>query len=64
MAKNFTLISNGSFISRNEKNVKEHSFQDDRFSPADAVIANILAFSKALKIEKSCQAGLIEIVLN
>lgn len=64
MAKNSTLYSNGSFISRSEKNLKEKALPDNQVYPGDAVIANIIAFSKALKIRKSREAGLIEIVLN
>ncbi|TAL59397.1 MAG: hypothetical protein EPN85_09370 [Bacteroidetes bacterium] len=64
MAKNSTLFSNASFISLFEKNVKEKASLENQFSPGDAVIANILAFSKALKIERSRQTGLIEVVLN
>lgn len=64
MAKSSTLFSNVSFISRAEKNLKEKPSQSDQYSPGDVVIANILAFSKALRIEKSRDAGLIEIVLN
>ena len=64
MAKNSTLFSNLSFISRGEKNLKENSSLDNQFSPGDTVIANILNFSKALKVEKSRECGLIEMVLN
>ena len=64
MAKNSTLFSNASFISSGEKNLKDNSSQDNQFSPSDAVIANILAFSKALKVERSREVGLIEVVLN
>ena len=61
MQKNSTLFSHASFIPHDEKDMKENSSQE---LPGDAVIQNILNFSKALKIEKSCQVGLIEIVLN
>lgn len=64
MAKNSTLSSNASFISLGEKNLKEKASLDNTVSPGDAVIANILNYSKALKIEKSQQVGLIEIVQN
>ncbi len=64
MAKNSTLFSNLSFISAGEKNLKEKSLFDNQFSPSDAIITGILSFSKALRIEKSRQTGLIEIVLN
>ncbi len=64
MAKNSTLFSNASFISLSEKNLKDRTSEDNQFAPGDTVIANILAFSKALRIEKSGSAGLIEIVLN
>lgn len=64
MAKNSTLFSNASIITLRDKNLKEKAFSDNQFSPGDAVIANILAFSKALKIEKSRSTGLIEMVLN
>jgi len=61
MAKNSTLFSNVSFIPHDEKDMKENSSQE---FPSDAVINNILSFSKALKIEKSREVGLIEVVLN
>ena len=64
MAKNSTLFSNLSVISRGEKNVNEKFLSDNQFAPDNSVIANILAFSKALKIEKSSKTGLIEINLN
>lgn len=64
MAKNSTLFSNDSFISHGEKNQKEKTLLDNETCPSDGVIRNILSFSKALKIEKSREVGLIEIVLN
>lgn len=71
MAKTSTLFSNVSFIARDEEKLpvaqaalKENSLPDTQTSPGDAVIANILSFSKALTIERSRGAGLIEIVLN
>ena len=64
MAKNSTLFSNASFISLEEKHVKDRTSLDNQFAPGDAAIANILAFSQALRIEKSRQTGLIEVVLN
>jgi hypothetical protein len=70
MAKNSTLYSNAPFISSMENGVsarqtgqKENDLAVNQ-SPSDAVIANILGFSKALKVEKSSQTGLIEMVLN
>ena len=63
MAKNSTLFSNVSFVSLNE-NLKGKSFRDNQFAPNDAVISNILSFSRALKIEKSHHTGLIQMVLN
>ncbi len=64
MAKNSTHFSNASIITLCDKNLKGKSLPDNQFSPGDAVIANILAFSKALKIEKTSGTGLIEVVLN
>ena len=64
MAKNSTLSSNAPFISLSAENVKGYSITAEQCSPSEAVIANILAFSQALRIEKSRQTGLIEIVLN
>ena len=66
MAKNSTLFSNASFIFRGEKNLKEKTNRQsaDEMSPSDAVINNILSFSKALKIKKSREIGMIEMVLN
>ncbi len=63
MAKNSTLSFNVPFNHRDQKNLKEKTLLFPQISPSDSVITNILAFSKALKIEKS-KAGLIEIVLN
>jgi hypothetical protein len=64
MAKNSTLYSNVSFISSGKKNLKDNTLSNNQFAPGDAIITGILSFSKALKIEKSRSAGLIEIVLN
>ena len=61
MAKTSTHFSIASFISPDKKNIKEVSHDS---YPSEEAIKNILNFSKALKIEKSRQAGLIEIVLN
>ena len=61
MAKNFTLFSNESFISDSTQKLKEDVFAQ---LPSDAVIQNILNFSKALKIEKSKSAGIVEMILN
>jgi hypothetical protein len=63
MAKNSTLFSNAPFISPKETDLKEKAMLESQ-SPSDTTIANILAFSKALKVEKSNQTGLIEMVLN
>ena len=62
MAKTSTQFSIASFVSQNKKNLKEDPSLE--FNPSEAVIKNILSFSKALKIEKSQNTGLIEIVLN
>lgn len=74
MAKNFTLFSHNYFFSLDEKTLntdggnpiglKEKTLPDNEMCPGDAVVNNILNFSKVLKIEKSCSAGLIEFVLN
>jgi hypothetical protein len=64
MAKNSTLFSNVSIISLSEKNLKEEALKDNQCSPGNAIIANILNFSKALQVEKSREAGTIELVLN
>ena len=64
MAKNSTLYYNGSFISPSEKNLKEKALPNNQSCPGDSVIANVLSFSKALKIERSRESGMIEIVLN
>ena len=63
MAKTSTLFSIESFISNVENVVKENPSLNNQYCPGDAVIANILNFSKALKIEMS-RVGLIEIVMN
>ena len=64
MQKNSTHFSNASVIPHDEKDMKEISSQEYDSYPGDAVINNILNFSKALKIERSRDAGLIEMVLN
>ena len=67
MAKNSTLFSNASFISHREKDLKEKNNPDnyrDEMCPGDALINNILSFSKALKIEKSREIGTIRMMLN
>ena len=73
MAKTSTQFSIASFISQDNKNLsalndglslsaeKEDSLRE---YPSEAVIKNILNFSKALKIEKSRHTGFVEIVLN
>ena len=61
MQKNSTHFSNASFIPHEKKDMKEHSSQE---LPGDAVIQNILNFSKALRIKKSAAIGAIELVLN
>lgn len=62
MAKNSTLFSNTPFISDTKKKLKEDALNCE--SPSDAVIQNILNFSKALKIERSKSIGFVETVLN
>ena len=64
MEKDFTLFSNASFNSHSEKDLKEKTLLDIEMGPSGVVINNILSFSKVLKIEKSREVGLIEIVLN
>ena len=61
MAKTSTQFSVASFVSQDKKNLKEDSLRE---YPSEAVIKNILNFSKALKIEKSRHTGFVEIVLN
>ena len=61
MEKNFTLSSNVYFISPKEDQLTSRQETD---SPSDASIANILGFSKALRVEKSKQTGVVEMVLN
>ena len=61
MAKTSTHFSIASFISPNKKNLKEDSLRE---YPSEAVIKNILNYSKTLKIEKSRHTGFVEIVLN
>jgi hypothetical protein len=51
-----------SFTSNNKKIVKEEPFPE--LNPRDAVIQNILNYSKALRIKKSEMGGLIEVMLN
>ena len=64
MAKNSTLSSIESFISNASKEAKENASSEDQHSPSEAVISNILNFSKALRVEHSREAGTIEMVLN
>ena len=61
MAKTSTQFPIASFVSLDKKNLKEDSLRE---YPSEAVIKNILNFSKALKIEKSRHTGFVEIVLN
>ncbi|MBI4930316.1 MAG: hypothetical protein HY841_06105 [Bacteroidetes bacterium] len=61
MQKNSTHFPNASFIPHDKKDMKEISSLE---LPSDAVIQNIINFSKALKISKSREVGLIEIILN
>jgi hypothetical protein len=61
MYKNFTLFPIASYLSHDKKDLKENVSDE---IPGDAVIQNILNFSKALKVEKSTSAGSIEIILN
>ena len=61
MAKTSTQFSIASFVSQDKKNLKEDSLRE---YPSEAVIKNILNYSKALKIEKSRHTGFVEIVLN
>ena len=63
MEKNSTLYSNVPLNLSDKQNLGKNMFIPP-VSPSDAVITNILAFSKALKIERSREAGLIEIILN
>lgn len=51
-----------SFTSNDKKIVKEESLPE--LNPGNAVIQNILNYSKALRIRKSEMTGLIEVVLN
>ena len=64
MAKTSTLFSIESFISDVEKDVKEKPSLNNQYCPGDAVIANILNFSKVLRVEKSDHIELLEILLN
>lgn len=61
MEKNSTHFSNASFIPHEEKDMKENTSQE---IPGDAVIQNILNFSKAFRIKKSATIGIVELVLN
>ncbi|MBI4945641.1 MAG: hypothetical protein HY840_04480 [Bacteroidetes bacterium] len=62
MAKNSTHISCASFFPFNEKYLKGKTESCDM--PGEAVIQNILRFSKALRVKKSRGVGLVEFVLN
>jgi hypothetical protein len=74
MEKKSTLFSYNPFLSHNQKILKEKEMcflpeeimqeAKDELSPRDAVIANILNFSRSLIIEKSRTIGFFEIVLN
>ncbi len=61
MQKNSTLFSTASVVPQDQKDMKSTPSQE---VPGDAVIRNILNFSKALEIRKSRETGLIEVVLN
>jgi hypothetical protein len=69
MAKNSTHISCASFLAHNEKDLpagqagrKEKA--EPGLAPCEAVIQNILNFSKALRVKKSHGVGIVEFVLN
>jgi len=61
MEKKSTHISSA-FISHRKKNLKQQV--DICEAPRWEVIQNILNYSKALRIQQSHSAGLIEIILN
>lgn len=69
MAKNSTHISCTSFLPPNEKDLptgqagmKEKA--EPGYVPGEAVIQNILNFSKALRMKRSQAIGIVEFVLN
>ena len=62
MAKNSTHISCAPFLSPNEKDMKGKAETGD--APGEAVIQNILNFSKALRAKRSRRIGIVEFVLN
>ena len=61
MQKNSTHFHEASIIPHDENDMMESLSQE---MPGDTVIQNILNYSKALKVEKSPSAGVIEIILN
>lgn len=62
MGKNSTRFSVNSFGSNNKKIVKEELYSED--VPGNAVITNILNYSKALWIKKNRLTGLVAVILN
>lgn len=69
MAKNSTHISCTSFFAHNEKDLPSglvgmKDKAESGYLPGESAIQNILNFSKALRMEKSKDVGVVEFVLN
>lgn len=62
MAKNSTHTSYASFVPHTEKDMRQKTESGSNLS--EAVIQNILNFSKALRVKNSREVGIIEFVLN
>ena len=62
MRKNSTLFSTEPLISHDENEVKPAANAEP--VPSEAVIQNIINYSKALQINKSEEVGVVEVVLN
>jgi len=63
MQKNFTL-SYSLFISERKKSLSKKTEALSPFLPDEITVQNILNFSKAMKVEKTKSAGVVELYLN
>ena len=68
MAKNSTHISNAFLFSHNEDLITGQACMKGKtepsYVPGEAAIHNILHYSKALRMKKSKEVGVVEFVLN
>lgn len=74
MQKKFTISSYSLFIASRRKSLEHLGHQEFsskpaagrtvEFLPGDAVIRNILNFSRALRVEKTKEMGMVEMLMN